>query len=79
MYHYLATATKIQNADKPLGHEVELSASYKFMKEAKLSIGYSYMRGTDTMVILKKTSENRQLRWAWIMLNVSPRFFYGKW
>ena len=78
-FHYLATATKLQNADKPLGYEVELSASYKFIKEAKLSIGYSYMRGTETMVILKKTSDNRQLRWAWIMLNVSPQFFSGKW
>ena len=40
---------------------------------------YSYMRGTETMVILKKTSDNRQLRWGWIMLNVSPKFFSGKW
>ena len=78
-YHYLATATKLQNADRPLGHEVELSASYQFLKEAKLSIGYSFMRGTETMVILKKTSDNRQLQWAWIMLNVSPKFFSGKW
>ena len=78
-FHYLATATKLQNADKPLGQEVELSAAYKFMKDAKLSIGYSYMRGTETMVILKKTSDKRQLRWGWIMLNVSPKFFSGKW
>ena len=79
MYHYLATATKLRNAEKPLGHEIEISGSYKFMGNAKLSIGYSYMRGTETMVILKKTSDNRQLRWGWIMLNVSPKFFSGKW
>ena len=64
MYHYLATATKLRNAEKPLGHEIEISGSYKFMGNAKLSIGYSYMRGTETMVILKKTSDNRQLRWG---------------
>ncbi|MBR4167935.1 MAG: alginate export family protein [Bacteroidales bacterium] len=79
MYHYLATATKLRNAEKPLGHEIEISGSYKFMGNAKLSIGYSYMRGTETMVILKKTSDNRQLRWGWIMLTVSPKFFSGKW
>lgn len=77
-FHYLATATKLRNADKPLGHEIELSASYNVAKEAKLSLGYSYMRGTETMVVLKRTSENRQLNWAWIMLNVSPKFLSGK-
>ena len=78
-YHYLATSSYLQNADRPLGHEVELSASYSFSKEAKLSIGYSYMRGTHTMVVLKKSSEERVLNWGWVMFNVTPRFLNGKW
>jgi len=73
-YHYLATATKLQNADKPLGHEVELSASCAISKEASLSLGYTYMRGTETMVVLKKTTDRRQLNWGWIMLSVTPKF-----
>ena len=77
--HYFATATKLQNADRPLGYELEFSASCKLFKDVSLSIGYSFMRGTETMEILKRTSGNRQLHWAWLMLSVSPRFFSGKW
>lgn len=76
-YHFFATATKLENADKPLGHELELSASYAVAKDTKLSIGYSFMQGTDTMVLLKRTDENRHLNWAWIMLTVNPRLLSG--
>ena len=78
-YHFLATATELQNAGKPLGHEIELASSYRLSSEAKVSLGFSYMRGTETMVVLKRTDENRQLRWGWIMLTVTPKFFFGKW
>ena len=75
-YHFLATATQLQNAGKPLGHELELSASCKLRKETKISVGYSYMRGTETMKILKRSSDAGQLQWAWIMLTVSPEAFH---
>ena len=78
-YHFLATASTLQNADKPLGHEVELSSSYRITKEAKLSLGFTYMKGTDTMVVLKKTTEKGQLSWGWIMFTVTPKFFSGRW
>jgi len=78
-YHYLATATSLQNADKPLGHEVELVASYDISKESKLSAGYSFMGGTKTMEVLKRTSDNRILHWVWLMLTVSPSSFIAKW
>ena len=77
-YHFLATATKLEKADRPLGHEVELSASWQFRKEAKISLGYTFMRGTETMVVLKKTSHRRQLHWGWLMLSVTPDFLSGK-
>ena len=73
-YHFLATATKLRNADKPLGHEFDFSAYYDITKEARLGIGYTYMRGTETMVVLKRTDERRQLQWGWIMLTVTPKF-----
>ena len=78
-YHFLATTSVLQNADKPLGHEVELSSSYQITKEARLSLGFTYMKGTETMVILKKTTEKGQLSWGWIMFTVTPKFFSGKW
>lgn len=74
-YHFLATATKLSNADRPLGHEIEFAASYDFFKCARLSLGCSYMRGTETMVLLKRTDSDRQLFWAWVMLTVRPRLF----
>ena len=77
-YHYLATATKLDNHDRTLGYEIEFSASYQIRKDAKLSAGYSYMRGTETMVYLKRTSESRQLQWAWVMFTITPQLYTNK-
>jgi hypothetical protein len=77
-FHYLATATKLENAEKNLGYEMELTASYSPRKDTRLSLGYTFMRGTETMVILKRSSEKRQLQWAWLMLSVTPKFLAGK-
>ena len=78
-YHYLATATKLSEMDKTLGHEIELRASYQLMKDASVSMAYSYMTGTETMERLKRASNDGSLRWGWISLNVSPRIFSTKW
>ena len=78
-YHFLATAAKLQNADKPLGHEVELSAGYALGKDIRLSAGYSFMYGTQTMEVLKRSSDRHRLHWAWLMLTVSPSVFTSKW
>ena len=77
-YHFLATATKLRNADKPLGHEFEVSASLDITKEATLSAGYTFMSGTETMVVLKRSSDKRELNWGWIMLSVTPKFLSNK-
>ena len=71
-YHFLATATKLQNAGMALGHEVETSFTYNILKDARLGIGYTFMGGTETMVLLKRTGDRRRLHWAWIMLTISP-------
>lgn len=73
-YHFLATAAKLPNAEQPLGHEVEVSAGYDFGHGIGLSMGYTFMRGTETMVVLKRTSDKRELHWAWIMFRATPRF-----
>ena len=78
-YHFLATGTKLRNAEMPLGHELEISASFQLFKDCKLSFGYSFMKGTETMTVLKKTADRRQLHWGWLMLTVSPRIFTVKW
>jgi hypothetical protein len=37
------------------------------------------MHGTQTMVVLKRTSEKRNLNWVWVMLRYAPRFFQTRW
>ena len=78
-YHYLGTGVKLEDARRTLGHELELNASWQIMKDVKLSAGYSYMKGTETMVRLKRTTEENRLQWAWLMLSVTPEFFSTKW
>ena len=36
------------------------------------------MNGTQTMQLLKRSDQDR-LRWAWLMLVVTPQFFSHKW
>lgn len=78
-YHYLAVATTLVDNKRGLGHEIEASVRYQLMKDVRLGAGYSFMRGTDTMEALKRTSDNHQLQWAWLMLTVSPQVFTTIW
>ena len=82
-YHYYAIATNLDYLDsKTLGHEVDFSASYAFNKAVSVSAGYTYMHGTETMVILQQiqeVTEQRQLHWGWLMLSVKPTLFSTIW
>lgn len=78
-YHFLATAVAIEGVSKTLGHELELEASWTITKNVTMSAGYSWMRGTKTMDVLKRKSNDDHLTWAWLMLTVNPEFFNKKW
>ena len=78
-YHYLSVTSKIPEAKRSLGHEIELSASYAIMKEARVSMGYSYMHGTSTLERLQRVEGKNHLQWGWLMLSVNPRIFTTKW
>ena len=78
-YHYMATATKVPELNRTLGHNIDVSASYQLMKDVTVSAGYSYMSGTETMERLKRSTADRKLRWGWLMLVVSPQLFTTKW
>ena len=82
-YHYYAIATDLDYLDsKTLGHEIDFSVAYSFNKAVTLSGGYTYMHGTETMVILQKiqeVTEQRNLHWAWLMLSVKPTLFNTLW
>ncbi len=82
-YHYYAIATDLDYLDsKTLGHEIDFSVAYSFNKAVTLSGGYTYMHGTETMVILQQiqeVTEQRNLHWGWLMLSVKPTIFKTIW
>lgn len=78
-YHYLATTTDLAGTSKTLGHDIEFEASYQVLKDARISLGFSYMKGTETMERLKRTEKGNDLKWAWCSLTVSPRIISKKW
>lgn len=78
-YHYMATATKLNSIDMTLGHAIELTAEYNIKPSIKLSGGFSYMTGSETMEKLKRASSDGSLRWGWLTLQVKPRIFSLKW
>lgn len=79
-YHYYAIATDLDYVDtKGLGHGFDISATYSLSNIAKLSTGYSYMLGTETMEVLQHWSENRKMHWAWLMLTVTPKLYSTTW
>ena len=79
IYHYLAIATNLEGLKKTLGHCLDLSASYNFTKDISLEAGYSFMKGTETMVRLKRQNGDSGIHWAWITLTFSPRILNLKW
>lgn len=78
-YHYLAITADLPNVDKSLGHELELEGTARIMKDVKLTVGYTYMTGTETMKYLKRASSDGKLSWGWVTLVVSPQLFSTKW
>lgn len=78
-YHYMATATRLDAIDMTLGHDIDLEASYQVMKDVRLSAGFSFMTGTESMERLKRAEDNSRLRWGWFSLIITPKLFTTKW
>lgn len=78
-YHYMATATKLEELGMTLGHELELNLSYQFSQDIALNAGFSFMKGSDTMKRLKLSTNKGQLLWGWLTLVVNPKLFTLKW
>ena len=78
-YHYLATATSLNNLNSTLGHSFDFLARYRFTKDITLMGGYTQMHGTETMDRLKQGEGNKRARWGWFSLVVSPSLFTTKW
>ena len=78
-YHYLLTASNINNAGRTLGHELEITTGYNVLKDVKISAGYTYMSGSPTLEQLHRVKGKNHLHWGWLMLSVNPSIFHIKW
>lgn len=78
-YHYLAVATDLEGLERSLGHSVDLQLSYDFTKDISLTVGYTQMVGTETMMRLKQENGSKKANWGWFSLVVSPSLFTAKW
>lgn len=78
-YHYFTTAVKLPDLKKALGSEVDYQINWSLMKDVKLSAGYSFMRGTKTMDVVKGGNHKSWQDWGWLSLNINPRVLFVKW
>lgn len=74
-YHYLATGVKLEHLNRTLGSEFDYQIDWKIMKDVTLSAGYSVMRGTSTMDVVKGGDHRSWQDWGWISLNITPQLF----
>ncbi|WP_270438699.1 alginate export family protein [Bacteroides bouchesdurhonensis] len=78
-YHYFTTAVKLADLSKSLGSEVDYQINWTVMKDVKLSAGYSFMRGTKTMDVVKGGDHKSWQDWGWVSLNINPKVLFVKW
>lgn len=78
-YHYFATGVKLEGINRTLGSELDYQLDCKLMKDVSLSAGYSFMRGTHAMDIVKGGDHTRWQDWGWLSLNINPQLFFTKW
>lgn len=82
-YHYFLTAEKVTEnnieLDKGLGHELDFQIDWAIMKDVKLSAGYSFMLGTETMDYVKGGNHKSWQDWGWLSVNINPRVLFVKW
>lgn len=74
-YHYFATGVKLENLNRTLGSELDYQLDWKIRKDVSLSVGYSIMRGTSTMDVVKGGDHRSWQDWGWISLNINPTIF----
>lgn len=73
--HYFAAAADISaDADKYLGTELDLAASWAVQPMAKISVGLSTLFAGDSMEIIKGGDSSVTQTWAYVMLSVTPNF-----
>lgn len=82
-YHYFSTTAEVdgpgKSYKKDLGSEIDFQIDYQLMKDVKLSAGYSFMLGSETMDLVKGGSHDSWQDWGWISININPNILFVKW
>jgi len=73
------TAAKVNDLDKGLGHEIDYQIDWSVMKDVKLTVGYSFMRGTKTTDAVKGGNHKSWQGWAFMSVNINPKILFVKW
>jgi Alginate export len=88
-YFALAAATPNRMTDAPvgskvnakLGFEYDLVTTYTLNKFTTLELGYSVMKGTNSLEYAKTGTMDKAKKtgqWGYLMINIRPDFFYTK-
>lgn len=75
-YHYFATGVKLEGLDRALGSELDFQVDWQIKKDVSLTAGYSTMFGTKTMDAVKGGSHDSWQDWAFVSLNINPKFLF---
>lgn len=82
-YHYFRMAedvtVKHETLSKGLGSEFDFQIDWNVMPDVRLSAGYSVMRGTESMDVVKGGNHDSWQDWGWLSLNINPKVFISKW
>jgi hypothetical protein len=86
-FHNFALASPMKKGDgstldKQLGSEIDLIGNLQLNKFVNVELGYSILRGTDSLPIAKAqastTTWDKNASWFYAMINIRPDFFYTK-
>lgn len=88
-YHHFALANDLKNGldatggkiGRQLGSELDFILNYNLNKFTNLELGYSYLKGTNSLEYAKLGTMEKtkhHANWAYLMLNVRPDFLFVK-
>lgn len=82
LHQFFATASILEgniDKNKNLGQEMDLTVLYKINPVVSLVGGYSFFINSSTLNYLKDVpTANSYQQWAWVSLNITPKFFKSK-
>ena len=64
---------------KGLGSELDFQFGWTIMKDVRLTGGYSFIRGTQSMDVIKGGDHKKWQDWFWFSININPQLLFHQW